>query len=60
MTICRSLNSNSEMGITFARSFWGFFILGSFVGVIIGMNPIFMFLPVFLFFPPFQLFLLGY
>ncbi|MGD0290960.1 MAG: hypothetical protein ABSC63_15050 [Candidatus Binataceae bacterium] len=45
---------------SFARSFWGFFILGSFVGVIIGMNPIFMFLLVFLFFPPFQLFLLGY
>jgi len=30
-----------------ARSFWGFFILGTFIGVIIGMNPVFLFLPVF-------------
>jgi len=30
-----------------ARSFWGFFVLGTFVGVIIGMNPVFLFLPVF-------------
>jgi hypothetical protein len=29
-----------------ARSFWGFFILGTFVGMIIRMNPVFLFLPV--------------
>jgi len=29
-----------------ARSFWGFFILGTLVGVIIRMNPVFLFLPV--------------
>jgi hypothetical protein len=45
---------------SFARSFWGFFILGTFVGVIIGMNPIFVFLPVFLFFLGFQLCLFAY
>jgi hypothetical protein len=47
---------------SFARSFWGFFILGTFVGVIIGMNPVFLFLPVFLFFLRFgfQLCLFAY
>jgi len=45
---------------SFARSFWGFFILGTFVGVIIGMNPVFLFLPVFLFSLGFQLCLFAY
>ncbi len=45
---------------SFARSFWGFFILGTFLGVIIGMNPVFLFLPVFLFSLGFQLCLFAY
>jgi hypothetical protein len=28
-----------------AHSFWGFFILGTVVGIIVGMNPVFLFLP---------------
>jgi hypothetical protein len=28
-----------------AHSFWGFFILGTVVGMIVGMNPVFLFLP---------------
>ena len=45
---------------SFARSFWGFFILGTFVGMLIGMNPIFLFFQVFLFFPAFQFCLFAY
>ncbi len=45
---------------SFARSFWGFFILGTFVGAIIGMNPVFLFLPIFLFSLGFQLCLFAY
>ncbi len=35
-----------------ARSFWGFFVLGTFVGVILGMNPVFLFLPAALIYRP--------
>jgi hypothetical protein len=41
-----------------ACSFWGFFILGTFVGVIIWMSPIFLFVPAAFFLRP--VFLLGY
>src|SRR6516164_5465542 len=44
-----------------ARSFWGFFILGTIVGSILGMNPIFMFFRLaFLFLLLFQLLFLSY
>src|SRR5439155_17019237 len=35
-----------------ARSFWGFFVLGTFAGVILGMNPVFLFLPAALIYRP--------
>jgi hypothetical protein len=34
------------------RSFWGFFILGTVVGIIVGMNPVFLFFPAPLVFRP--------